>query len=120
MVQRDNVTHRGQGANDGCVRPLRPRTDSARISSSHRGGSDARHKTRNRSRAHRIIEALAIVLHNADGASFLVWPRYGRNERTSSAITLICVGRSTFGSKLACAHGKVESRDWMPTYGSSL
>src|SRR6202043_3667917 len=77
-------------ANDAYVRPRRPHTDSAKTSSSRQDGSDARHKTRNRSRAHRIIEARATVLHNADGVSFLVWPRYGRNERTSLAITLIC------------------------------
>src|SRR3984893_11365060 len=89
MVERDDVTHRANAQTTRtCARADRI-TDSAKTSSSHQGGSDARHKTRNRSRVHRIIEALATVLHNADGASFLVWPRYGRNERTSSAVTLI-------------------------------
>src|SRR5881227_3201213 len=59
------------------------RPDESWISSSHRDGSDARRKSHNRSRAHRITAARAIALHNADGASFRVWPRYGKNVRTS-------------------------------------
>src|SRR4029077_11037895 len=89
MVERDNVTHRANAQTTRtCARADRIQTR-RRHPALVRTEVMLDTKTRNRSRAHRIIEARATVLHNADGASFLVWPRHGRNERTSSAITLI-------------------------------
>jgi hypothetical protein len=73
----------GRRASGACVRPHRPRKDSAMTSSSRLDGSDARHRSRNRSRARRTIGARARVLHSADGASCRAWPRYEKNGQTS-------------------------------------